>query len=161
MQFFDGRRDGRGAGVRLDTPRNIVVQNQASSRPLGPMSPPLRRTAIRARRNSLRRIIRMYAIVNINGVQTRIAPDEVISVPRLAGDPGAKLQFDQLLIVGDGDRISVGQPYVKGATATVEVLEHLRGPKLRIFKFKRRREYRRRRGHRDELTRLRVTAINV
>lgn len=103
----------------------------------------------------------MYAIVNINGIQTRITPDEVISVPRLAGEPGAKLTFDQLLFIGDGDRIAVGQPYVKGAKATLEVLEHLRGPKLRIFKFKRRREYRRRRGHRDELTRLRVTAITA
>jgi large subunit ribosomal protein L21 len=103
----------------------------------------------------------MYAIVNINGIQTRITPDEVISVPRLTGEPGKKLTFDQLLLVGDGDRIAVGQPYVKGASVTVEVLEHLRGPKLRIFKFKRRREYRRRRGHRDELTRLRVTAITA
>ena len=103
----------------------------------------------------------MYAIVNINGIQTRIAPDEVLSVPRLAGEPGAKLKFDQLLMIGDGDRISVGQPYVKGATVTLEVIEHLRGPKLRIFKFKRRREYRRRRGHRDELTRVRVTAITA
>jgi large subunit ribosomal protein L21 len=101
----------------------------------------------------------MYAIVNINGIQTRITPDEVINVPRLTGEPGAKLTFDQLLIVGDGSRIAVGQPYIKGASATLEVLEHLRGPKLRIFKFKRRREYRRRRGYRDELTRLRVTAI--
>jgi large subunit ribosomal protein L21 len=103
----------------------------------------------------------MYAIVNINGIQTRITPDEVISVPRLTGEPGAKLTFDQLLLVGDGSRIAVGQPYIKGASATLEVLEHLRGPKLRIFKFKRRREYRRRRGHRDELTRLRVTAITA
>ena len=103
----------------------------------------------------------MYAIVNINGVQTRVAPDEVIAVPRLDGEPGAKLTFNELLMVGDGDRIAVGQPYVKGASATFEVLEHLRGPKLKIFKFKRRREYRRRRGYRDELTRLRVTAITA
>jgi len=103
----------------------------------------------------------MYAIVNINGVQTRITPDEVLEVPRLVGEPGATLTFDQLLMVGDGDRIAVGQPYIKGASATLEVLEHLRGPKLRIFKFKRRREYRRRRGHRDELTRVRVTAISA
>jgi large subunit ribosomal protein L21 len=101
----------------------------------------------------------MYAIVNINGIQTRVTPDEVIDVARLTGEPGAKLTFDQLLIVGDGSRIAVGQPYVKGASATFEVIEHLRGEKLRIFKFKRRREYRRRRGYRDELTRLRVTAI--
>ena len=64
-------------------------------------------------------------------------------------------------MVGDGDHISIGQPYIKGAQATLEVIEHLRGPKLRIFKFKRRREYRRRKGHRDELTRLRVTAITA
>jgi large subunit ribosomal protein L21 len=103
----------------------------------------------------------MYAIVNINGVQTRLEPDTVVSVPLLTGEPGQKLTFEQVLMVADGDRISVGQPYVKGAKATVEVVEHFRGPKLRIFKFKRRREYRRRRGHRDELTRLRVTGIQA
>jgi large subunit ribosomal protein L21 len=63
--------------------------------------------------------------------------------------------------VADGQRIAVGQPYLKGASLTAELLEHKRGPKLRIFKFKRRREYRRRRGHRDELTRIRVTAIKA
>jgi len=103
----------------------------------------------------------MYAIVNINGIQARVAPDEILNVARLTGEPGAKLTFGQVLMIGDGDRIAVGQPYVAGAKATVEVLEHLRGPKLRIFKFKRRREYRRRRGYRDELTRLRVTAITA
>ncbi len=103
----------------------------------------------------------MYAIVNINGVQTRLEPDAVVAVPLLAGDPGQKLTFDQVLLVADGDRIAVGQPYVKGASATAEVVEHFRGPKLRIFKFKRRREYRRRRGHRDDLTRLRVTGIQA
>ena len=103
----------------------------------------------------------MFAIVNINGNQTRVTPDEVVEVPRLTGEPGAKLTFAQVMLVGDGDRISVGQPYLKGASLVAEVVEHLRGPKLRIFKFKRRREYRRRRGHRDERTRLRVTSITV
>lgn len=103
----------------------------------------------------------MYAIVNINGVQTRLEPDAVVAVPLLTGDPGQKLTFDQVLLVADGDRIAVGQPYVKGASATAEVVEHFRGPKLKIFKFKRRREYRRRRGHRDDLTRLRVTGIQA
>lgn len=103
----------------------------------------------------------MYAIVDINGVQTRVAPDEVIEVALLKGEPGTRLTFDRVLLVGNGDKISVGQPFVKGAALTAEVVEHFRGPKLRIFKFKRRREYRRRRGHRDERTRLRVTAITV
>jgi large subunit ribosomal protein L21 len=103
----------------------------------------------------------MYAIVNINGIQTRVEPELVLSVPLMTGDPGKSLTFDQVLMVADGDRISVGQPYVKGASLTVEVVEHFRGPKLKIFKFKRRRDYRRRRGHRDECTRIRVTAISV
>jgi large subunit ribosomal protein L21 len=101
----------------------------------------------------------MYAIVNINGVQTRVEPDTVIQVPRLAGEPGAQLTFEQVLLVADGDSLAVGQPYVKGASLTVEVVDHFRGPKIRIFKYKRRQDYRKRRGHRDELTRLRVTGI--
>ncbi len=103
----------------------------------------------------------MYAIVSINGIQTRVSPDAVVDVPRLSGDPGASLTFDQVLLVADGDRIAVGRPFVQGASLVAEVVEHFRGPKLRIFKFKRRRDYRRRRGHRDEVTRLRVTSIKV
>jgi len=103
----------------------------------------------------------MYAIVNINGVQTRVTPDAVLDVARLTGEPGQKLTFDQVLLVADGDTIAVGQPYVKGASLSAEVLEHRRGEKIKVFKFKRRREYRKRRGHRDELTRIRVTGIQA
>lgn len=103
----------------------------------------------------------MYAIVDINGIQTKVTPDEVLNVPLMSGDPGAKLTFDRVLLVGNGEKISLGQPTVKGASVAVEILEHLRGPKLKIFKFKRRREYRRRKGHRDELTKIRVTAISA
>jgi len=103
----------------------------------------------------------MYAIVDINGNQTRVTPDAVLEVPQLAGEPGAKLTFEKVLLVGNGEKISVGQPSVKGASVAIEILEHLRGPKLRIFKFKRRHDYRRRKGHRDALTRIRVTAITA
>jgi large subunit ribosomal protein L21 len=103
----------------------------------------------------------MYAIVNVNGTQTRVTKDEVIEVPHLAGEPGSTVTFDQILMVADGDKIAVGQPYVKGAKATAEVLEQFRGPKVKIFKFKRRREFRKRRGYRSELTRLRVTGIQA
>jgi large subunit ribosomal protein L21 len=103
----------------------------------------------------------MYAIVEINGVQTKVTPDLVLEVPQLTGEPGAKLTFDKVLLVGNGEKISVGQPGIKGASVAVEVIEHLRGPKLKIFKFKRRREYRRRMGYRDALTRIRVTAITA
>jgi large subunit ribosomal protein L21 len=103
----------------------------------------------------------MYAIVNINGIQTRVTPDEVLQVARLRGEPGDTLTFDKVLLVADGDTIAVGAPFVKGASLTAEVVDHLRGPKLRIFKFKRRHDYRRRRGYRDELTRIRVTGIQA
>ena len=103
----------------------------------------------------------MYAIVNINGIQTKVTPDEVLSVARVSGQPGDTLTFDQVLLVSDGEKIAVGQPYLRGASLTAELVEHLRGPKLRIFKFKRRRDYRRRRGYRDELTRIRVSAISA
>jgi large subunit ribosomal protein L21 len=103
----------------------------------------------------------MYAIVDINGIQTKVVPDEVLLVARMTGQPGDKLTFDNVLLVSDGDKIAVGQPYLKGASLTAELLEHLRGPKLKIFKFKRWREYRRRRGYRDELTRIRVSAIKA
>jgi len=102
----------------------------------------------------------MYAIVHISGVQTKVTPDEVLDVPRLVGEPGSNLKFDSVLLLSDGDKLSVGRPTVKGASVSAEILEHRRGVKLRIFKFKRRREYRRRRGHRDELTRIRVIAIS-
>ena len=103
----------------------------------------------------------MYAIVNVNGTQTRMAPDSVIEVPHFTGEPGQTVTFNEVLLLADGDKITVGQPYLNGASATAEVLEQFRGPKLKIFKFKRRRAYRRRQGHRDELTRIRVTAIQV
>ena len=101
----------------------------------------------------------MYAIVNINGIQTRVEPEAVIQVARLAGEPGAKLTFGQVLLVADGDSIAVGQPYVQGASLTAEVVEHFRGKKIHIFRYKRRQDYRKRRGYRDDLTRLRVTGI--
>jgi large subunit ribosomal protein L21 len=103
----------------------------------------------------------MYAIVNINGVQTRVTPDELVVVPRMKGEPGAKLTFDQVLLVSDGEKIAFGQPYVKGASLSVELVEHMRGPKHHGFKFKRRKDYRRRWGFREDLTRIKVTGIKA
>ncbi|MBI5710623.1 MAG: 50S ribosomal protein L21 [Candidatus Eisenbacteria bacterium] len=103
----------------------------------------------------------MYAIVNINGIQTKAEPDAILEVARLKGEPGSQLTFDQVLLLAEGDRVAVGQPYVKGASLTAEVLEHFRGPKLKIFKYKRRKDYRRRKGYRSELTRIRVTGIQA
>ena len=102
-----------------------------------------------------------YAIVNINGNQTKVTPDEVLEIPLMAGEPGQAVTFDKVLLMSEGDKIAFGQPYIDGAQVKAEVMEHFRGPKLKIFKFKRRRDYRRRRGHRDERTRIKVTAISA
>ena len=103
----------------------------------------------------------MYAIVSINGIQTKVTPDETLVVPLLKGNPGDKLTFDQVMLVSDGDKITVGKPFLPGASLTAEVVDHKRGPKLRMFKYKRRNDFRKRRGHRDELTRIRVTGITA
>ena len=103
----------------------------------------------------------MYAIVNINGTQTKVSPDSVVEVPRLKGDPGQKLTFDQVMLVADGDKITIGKPFVKGASLIAEVVEHFRGEKIKIFKYKRRHDFRKRAGHRSDLTRLRVSSIEA
>ena len=103
----------------------------------------------------------MYAILNVNGIQARAEQDQVLEFPRMKGEPGDQLKISDVMLVGDGDKITVGQPFLKGAVVTIELIEHVRGPKLKIFKFKRRREYRRRIGHRDERTRVRVASITV
>ena len=103
----------------------------------------------------------MYAIVHISGVQTKVTPDAVLDVPRLAGEPGANLKFDEVLLVGDGEKIAVGRPTVKGASVSAQIVEHLRGPKIDILKYKNKTGYRRRQGHRSELTRVKVNGIST
>jgi large subunit ribosomal protein L21 len=101
----------------------------------------------------------MYAIVSIAGVQMRATPEDVLDVPRLDAEPGAELKFDQVLLLADGDNITVGRPVVANAVIAAVVLEHRRGPKIIIGKFKRRKDYRLRKGHRVDFTRIRVTGI--
>ncbi len=101
----------------------------------------------------------MYAIVKINGTQVRATPDAVLEVPRLTGEPGQSLEFDQVLLVADGSKVSVGQPFVADAKVSAEIIEHFRGKKIRVAKFKRTKDYRRTRGSRPDLTRIRVAEI--
>ena len=103
----------------------------------------------------------MYAIVSIAGVQMRATPEGVLDVPKLAAEPGATVTFDQVLLLADGDKITVGQPLVAKAQISAVVLEHRRGPKILIGKFKRRKDYRLRKGHRVDFTRVRVTDFKL
>ena len=101
----------------------------------------------------------MFAVFQTGGKQYKVAKDEVLTVERLAGTPGDTVAFDSVLMLGDGDKTTVGAPFVAGATVAAEIVDQSRGPKIIVFKKKRRKNYRRRNGHRQDLTLLRVTEI--
>jgi len=102
----------------------------------------------------------MYAIVETGGKQYRVRPGDTVAVERLTGEPGDSLDLDQVLLVaGDGDPARVGSPGVDGAVVRAEVVEHIRGEKIIVFRYKSKVRYRRKTGHRQSLTRLRITDI--
>jgi large subunit ribosomal protein L21 len=100
----------------------------------------------------------MFAVIRTGGKQYRVATEDVIKVDKVKGSPGEIVQFGEVLVVG-GDSITLGQPTIAGASVAAEVLEQGRGTKIIAFKKRRRKNSRRKRGHRQEFTLLRVTEI--
>ena len=100
----------------------------------------------------------MFAVIKTGGTQYRVAPDDVLEIGKIAGEAGEIVQLGEVLALG-GDTPTIGVPLVSGASVAVEVLEQKRGPKVIAFKKRRRKNSRRKRGHRQELTRVRVTEI--
>jgi large subunit ribosomal protein L21 len=100
----------------------------------------------------------MFAVIKTGGRQYRVAPDDVLEIGKIAGDVGAIVQLGEVLVLG-GDTPLLGTPTVTGASVAAEVLQHKRGPKVIAFKKRRRKNSRRKRGYRDELTVLRITEI--
>ena len=103
----------------------------------------------------------MYAIVSIAGVQIKASPEDVVDVPLLSAEAGETLEFHEVLLVNDGNSVRVGQPHVPNAALTAEVIEHRRGPKVIVGTFKRRKDFRKKNGHRQSFTRLRVIGITA
>ncbi len=101
----------------------------------------------------------MYAVIRTGGKQYKVAKNDVIAVERLSGEAGDIIALDEVLMLGDGPEATIGVPLVGGACVAAEVLEQGKGDKVLIFKKKRRHNYRRKKGHRQELTFLRVTDI--
>jgi large subunit ribosomal protein L21 len=101
----------------------------------------------------------MYAVIKTGGKQYRVAADDVLEIERLDGDAGARIEFSDVLMVGAGDGVKIGTPMVAGAKVIAEVVEQTRGPKLIAFKKRRRQNSRRKKGHRQDLTKVRITEI--
>ncbi len=100
----------------------------------------------------------MFAVIKTGGKQYRVAPDDVLTIGKIEGQVGTIVQFGEVLVLG-ADTPVLGTPTVAGASVAAEVLDHKRGPKVIAFKKRRRKNSRRKRGYRDELTMIRVTEI--
>ena len=101
----------------------------------------------------------MYALVRTGGKQYRVAKDDTILVERIAADEGAEVILDDIVMLGDGDKVIIGTPRVEGAAVSATVVSQTRGPKIIIFRRKRRKNHRRTQGHRQDLTLLKINAI--
>ena len=100
----------------------------------------------------------MFVVIKTGGRQYRVVPDDVLEIGKIAGDVGTIVQLGEVLMLG-GDSPVLGTPVVSGASVAAEVLQHKRGPKVIAFKKRRRKNSRRKRGYRDEITVLRITEI--
>jgi len=101
----------------------------------------------------------MYAIVNIAGKQFKVAKDQYIYAPKLEGDAGSEVSFDNVLLVENGGSIDIGAPTVKGITVSGKILEHVKGNKVIVFKKKRRKGYQVKNGHRQQFTKVQIVGI--
>lgn len=102
----------------------------------------------------------MFAVIQTGGKQYRVAEGDRLRVEKLIGDVGAKVTFDKVLLVG-GDSVKVGTPLVAGAKVSAEIVAQARDKKVIVFKFRRRKNYRRKQGHRQPFTELKITGVSV
>jgi large subunit ribosomal protein L21 len=101
----------------------------------------------------------MYAVVKTGGKQYKVAPGEKLKVEQIPADVGAQVVLDQVLLVGEGDNVRLGQPVVAGAAVNATVVSHGRHDKVRIFKMRRRKHYQKHQGHRQNYTELKIDSI--
>jgi large subunit ribosomal protein L21 len=102
-----------------------------------------------------------YAIFKAAGQQFRASEGDTIQIPKVGGEPGSKVTFDEVLLSSDGDKIKAGQPTVKGAKVTAEIVRHGKDKKIYVFRFKRRKNYRRKTGHRAQFTEIKITNLKL
>jgi len=98
----------------------------------------------------------MYAVIKTGGKQYRVTPGLRLKVEKLVGDVGSDVTIDQVLVMADGENVTIGAPLIAGASVTAKVLSHGRGDKVMIFKFRRRKHYRKTQGHRQSYTEIQI-----
>jgi large subunit ribosomal protein L21 len=103
----------------------------------------------------------MFAVINTGGKQYRVSEGTVLRIEKLVADAGSTVEFDQVLLVGQGDQVKVGKPFVGGAKVVATVQSHGKGEKVSIVKFRRRKHYLRMKGHRQHYTEVKVTGISA
>jgi len=103
----------------------------------------------------------MYAVIKTGGKQYKVSKDDVISVEKLSDDAGKKIKLNEVLIISDKGKPIVGDPLIKGASVEAEIMDHSRAAKITVFKKKRRHNYRRKQGHKQNITNLKILSINT
>lgn len=101
----------------------------------------------------------MYAVIESGGKQHKVIPGEVLQLEKLDVDAGGTIDFDKVMMIGEGENITIGAPYVDGGKVSAEVLSHGRADKVTIIKMRRRKHYRRQAGHRQYYTEVKITDI--
>jgi large subunit ribosomal protein L21 len=101
----------------------------------------------------------VYAIIESGGKQYRVEPGVIVALERIPGDVGSQVELDRVLLVSDGTTVRVGKPTLSGAKVVSKIVAQTRGEKIDVFKFKKRKKYRRKTGHRQELTEVRIGEI--
>ena len=103
----------------------------------------------------------MYSIIEQGGFQFKVTPGETIQVPLIEAEKGSEITIARVLLTADGDAVKVGTPCVQGASVTAKIIEHLKGKKVLIVKKKRRKDYQRVNGHRQQYTKVQIVSINA
>ena len=103
----------------------------------------------------------MYAVIKTGGKQQKVTEGDVLSVEKLEGDKGAEVIFTEVLMVADDKNVKVGKPFVEGATVTGEIITQKKGPKIHVFKMTRRKGFKKKTGHRQALTSMKITKISM
>ncbi|RZS96577.1 50S ribosomal protein L21 [Cecembia calidifontis] len=103
----------------------------------------------------------MYAIVNIAGKQFKVTKDQQVYAPKMQGEAGASVEFDQVLLAEDNGTVSIGAPIITGAKVSGKILDHVKGDKVIVFKKKRRKGYKKKNGHRQEFTKILIENITL